>query len=158
MFSNKNTLNLILFFSIFSILFAYYVEFFLGHKPCNLCLLERIPYTLSIIIIIFYLIFKRFEKITFLILGIIFIIATLLSIYHVGIEKGFIQESPICETRSGLNILDKNELLKELQKNPISCKNVTFSIFGLSLATINTLVSFLISLITVKKFYRYEKK
>ena len=156
--NKKNILSYILYFSIFALLFAFYVEFVLGHQPCNLCLLERIPYILSIIIIIISLIFTKLEKITFIILGIIFFLATLLSIYHVGIERGLFDESSICEISSGLNILDKELLLKELEKNTISCKNVTFTILSLSLATINTFVSLIISLITFWIFYNYEKK
>ncbi|MBD1160928.1 disulfide bond formation protein B [Pelagibacterales bacterium SAG-MED15] len=156
--NKKNILSYILYFSIFALLFAFYVEFVLGHQPCNLCLLERIPYILSIVIIIISLIFKKLKKITFIILGIIFFLATLLSIYHVGIEQGFFDESSICEITSGLNIIDKELLLKELEKNTISCKNVTFTILSFSLATINTFVSLIISLITIWIFYIYEKK
>ena len=154
----KNLSNFILYFCLFSILFAYYVEIILGHKPCNLCLLERIPYGLAILIIILSSIFKNFKKNSFFVLGIIFLLATFLSIYHVGIEQGIISESAICETQSGLNILDKKQLLKELENSNISCKNVTFTILGLSLATINTFVSLLFSLITFREFYCYEKK
>ena len=112
----------ILFCSLFAILFAYYVEFVLGHKPCNLCLLERIPYILAILIIILSSIFKNLKKLSFLMLGIIFLLATFLSIYHVGIEQGIISESALCKTQSGLNILDKEQLLQELEKSNISCK------------------------------------
>ena len=114
MFENKKTLliKLIFLISIFALLFAFYVEFVLGHQPCNLCLLERIPYILSIVIIIISLIFTKLEKITFIILGIIFFLATLLSIYHVGIERGLFDESSICKISSDLNILDKELLLK----------------------------------------------
>ena len=113
---NKNILNLILYFSIFSISFAYYVEFVLNHIPCNLCLLERIPYFLTIIVIVTLLIIKKFEKFIFLILSVIFVASTILSIYHVGIEQGLIKESPICGANSGVNILDKELLLEELKK------------------------------------------
>ena len=153
----ENLQHYILFFSLFAILFAYYVEFVLGHKPCNLCLLERIPYILAILIIILSSIFKNLKKLSFLMLGIIFLLATFLSIYHVGIEQGIISESALCKAQSGLNILDKEQLLQELEKSNISCKNVTFTILGLSLATINTFVSLFFSLITMRKFYIYEK-
>ena len=113
----ENLQHYILFFSIFAILFAYYVEFVLGHKPCNLCLLERIPYILAILIIILSSIFKNLKKLSFLMLGIIFLLATFLSIYHVGIEQGIISESALCKTQSGLNILDKEQLLQELEKS-----------------------------------------
>ena len=110
----ENLQHYILFFSLFAILFAYYVEFVLGHKPCNLCLLERIPYILAILIIILSSIFKNLKKLSFLMLGIIFLLATFLSIYHVGIEQGIISESALCKAQSGLNILDKEQLLLSL--------------------------------------------
>ena len=113
---------------------------------------------LATIIIIFSLIYKNLEKISFLVLGVIFFLASLLALYHVGIEQGILSESAICETKSGLNILDKEGLLKELEKNAISCKNVNFTLFGISLATINTFISLIFSLITFWKFKNYEKK
>ena len=152
----KKTIKSILFFCIFTIIFAYYVELILDHKPCNLCLLERIPYILTVVIIIFLFFYRNSEKISFGLIGLIFLSATLLSLYHVGIEKGIFEESSVCS--SNLDILSKEELLKDLTNEKISCKIVTFTIFGLSLATINAFVSLIISLITIKIFLNYEKK
>ena len=154
----ENLQHYILFFSLFAILFAYYVEFVLGHKPCNLCLLERIHYILAILIIILSSIFKNFKKLSFLMLGIIFLLATFLSIYHVGIEQGLIAESFVCGSNINTTIIDKTEILKQLKNKPISCKDVTFSVFGVSLATINTFISALIMIITFTIFIKYEKK
>jgi len=154
----KIELNIILFFSIFALLFAFYVEFILGHKPCNLCLLERIPYVLAIILTILVSIFKKFEKTTFFLFSLIFFIAAFLSFYHLGIEQGFIEELGICSLNKELNSLNKEDLLKELNNNPISCKDVTFWLFGLSLATINTIISIIIAVITFMIFINYEKK
>ncbi len=152
----KKTIKSILFFCIFAIIFAYYVEFILDHKPCNLCLVERIPYILTIVIIIFLFFYRNSEKISFGLIGLIFLSSTLLSLYHVGIEQGIFEESSVCS--SNLDILSKEELLKDLTNEKISCKIVTFTIFGLSLATINAFVSLIISLITIKIFLNYEKK
>jgi len=154
----KIELNIILFFSIFALLFAFYVEFILGHKPCNLCLLERIPYVLVIILTILVSIFKKFEKTTFFLFSLIFFIAAFLSFYHLGIEQGFIEELGVCGLNKELNNLNKEDLLKELNNNTISCKDVTFWLFGLSLATINTIISIIIAVITFMIFINYEKK
>ena len=154
---NKVTLNIILVFSIFVLIVAYFIEYFLKHEPCNLCLIERIPYIFSITIILICLFLKKFEKITFLLLALIFIFGTIISFYHVGIERGFFEESFLCNLRNEINILTKEDLLKELQKKIISCKNVDFTIFGLSLASINTIVSIVLSTITFKKYINYEK-
>ena len=154
---NKIILTLILIFSIFTLSTAYFIEYILKHEPCNLCIIERMPYIFSIVIIISNLIFKKFEKITFLFLGLIFIIATIISFYHFGIEQGFFKESFVCNLGNNILNLSKEDILKELQEKTISCKNVSFTIIGLSLATINTIISVFLSVITIKLFLNYEK-
>ena len=154
---NKTILNLILLFSIFALISAYFIQYILGHQPCNLCLIERIPYILIIIVIILSFIFKKYEKIYLISLSLIFISASLISFYHFGIEQGFIKESLVCDLSNQGNNLTTEDLLKELKEKTISCKDVTFRFFGLSLATINTIISFLLSIILVKKILNYEK-
>ena len=154
---NKTTLNLILLFSIFALLAAYFIQYVLGHQPCNLCLIERIPYILTIIIITLILIFKKFEKIFLLLLTLIFVAATLISFYHFGIEQGFIKESLVCDLEAQTNSFTKEDLLKELKTKTISCKDVTFKIIGLSLTSINIIISLILSVITLKLFLNYEK-
>ena len=154
---NKITLNLILLFSIFAILAAYFIQYVLGHEPCNLCLFERIPYFFSIIIIFICLLIQKFEKITLIILSLTFFAATLLSFYHFGIEQEFIKESLVCDLNSLNNELSKEALLNQLKKMPTSCKDVTFKVFGLSLATFNIFISLILSVMTIKNFLTYEK-
>ena len=120
MINRKTTLHLILLFSIFAISAAYFIEYILGHQPCNLCLIERIPYILSVSIIILNLILKKFEKLTLVFLSLIFIFATIISFYHFGIEQGFISESLVCDLGSKNVNLSKEDLLKELKQKHIS--------------------------------------
>ena len=157
MIHQKTTLHLILLFSIFALSAAYFIEYILGHQPCNLCLIERIPYAISIIIIIICLFTQKFEKITLIILSITFFAAALLSFYHFGIEQGFIKESLVCDLNNPGNELSREALLNQLKEMPISCKNVTFKIFDLSLATFNVFISIILSAITIKIFLNYEK-
>jgi len=154
---NKAILSIILLFSIFAIFAAYFIQYVLKHEPCNLCLLERMPYLASIIIISFCLLFKKFEKISLIFLSLVFFSATLVAIYHFGIEQGFIKESLVCDLNNGSNNLSKEALLNQLKKMPVSCKDVTFKIFGLSLATFNIFISLILSIITIKLFLIYEK-
>ena len=154
---NRITLNLILTFSVFALGAAYFIQHILGHKPCNLCLIERVPYIFAVLIIILTLILKKFEKLFLVFLSLIFMFATIISFYHFGIEQGFIAESLVCDLGNKSVNLSKEDLLKELQQKPISCKDVSFRIFGLSLATINTIISFILSIITIKLFTNYEK-
>ena len=154
---NRITLNLILIFSIFALGAAYFIQHILGHKPCNLCLIERLPYIFAIIIISLGLILKKFEKAIIILLILIFITATIISFYHFGIEQDFFKESLVCNLDSSITNLSKEDLIKELQQQTVSCKDVSFRIFGLSLATINTIISLILSVITIKLFLNYGK-
>ena len=154
---NKNTLKIILVISIIALASAYFIEYILGYKPCNLCLIERLPYFLAILFILTGFIINKLEKIILIKLSLIFAAATILSFYHFGIEQGFFNESLVCISNNEINNLTKEDLIKELQKEIVSCKDVQFTFLGLSLATINTIISFILSVITLKLFLNYEK-
>ena len=157
----KNSKNLLIkfifFVSIIALVSAFFIEYILGHQPCNLCVLERIPYLLAIIIVLFNYKFIQFEKIFILILSIIFLAGTILSLYHLGIEQGFIEESLVCDLKNVSNLLSKEEILKQFQEKSVSCKDVTFKIFGLSLTSYNILISLLISIGAGKIYFNYDK-
>ena len=154
---NKTLFNLILLFSIFALIAAYFIQYVLKHEPCNLCSIERIPYFFSIIVISICLFAEKFEKISLIILSLIFFSATLIAFYHFGIEEGFIKESLVCDLNNKSNNLSKEALLNQLNEMPVSCKDVTFKIFGLSLATFNIFISLILGVITTKLFLTYEK-
>ena len=153
----ESYLKLIFLISLVSIISAYFIEYILGHQPCNLCLIERIPYVLSIILIILNYFFKKNEKFIILLLIIIFAFSLIISLYHFGIEQGFFEESTVCGLKNSAEIISKDELLKQLQEKNISCKDVTFRIFGLSLTSINILISFILTGVLTKIFIYYEK-
>ena len=155
--SNKLLLNGILAFSIFSLSIAYFIQYVLGHKPCNLCIIERIPYIAAIILISLIFILNRYQKIISSLILIFFIFGALVSFYHFGIEHGFFSESLICELSNNKPI-NKEELLSQLKMAEIiSCKDVTFRFLGLSLATINTIISLILSGIMIKVIKNYGK-
>ena len=155
--SNKLLLNGILVFSILSLSIAYFIQYVLGHKPCNLCIIERIPYIAGIILISLIFILNKYQKIISSLILIFFIFGAVVSFYHFGIEQGFFSESLICEL-SNIEALNKEDLLNQLKKAKIvSCKDVTFRFFGLSLATINTIISVILSGIMIKVIKNYEK-
>ena len=156
--NSKNLLiKLIFLVSIIALVSAFFIEYVLGHQPCNLCVLERIPYLLAIIVVLLNYKFIQFERFFILLLTIIFLAGTALSLYHLGIEQGFIQESLVCDLKSGSNLLSKEEILKQLQEKNVSCKDVTFKIFGLSLTSYNILISLLITIGAGKFYFNYDK-
>ena len=151
------TTKLVFIISIIALTSAFFIEYVLGYQPCNLCILERIPYLLAIIIIILNYKFLHFEKYFILSLTLTFLVATALSLYHLGIEQGFIKESLVCELNNRSNLLSKEDILKQLQQKNVSCQDVTFKIFGLSLTSYNIIISLLISIITAKIYFNYDK-
>ena len=159
MVKNKKNLllKLILLISIIALISAFFIEYILGHQPCNLCILERIPYFLAIIVILLNYKFIEFEKFFILFLTIIFLFGTTLSLYHLGIEQGLIQESLVCDLKSGSNLFSKEEILKQLQEKSVTCKDVTFKMFGLSLTSYNILISILITFSAGKIYFNYDK-
>ena len=157
----KREKNLILVFILFFVslvlISAFVIEYGFDHQPCKLCLYERIPYFLSILLIIKILFIKKYEKITLLILSLIFVGSAALAFYHFGIEQGFFSESLACTTGDLSKTLSKEELLQQLKQNNISCKDVSFRILGLSLAAINTIFSLVLSVIFIRLFVNYGK-
>ena len=154
---NNLILIVILFFVSLVLISAFVIEYRLEHQPCKLCLYERIPYILSILLIIKILFVKKYEKITLFILFVIFIASIVLAFYHFGIEQGFFSESFACKAGDLSGALSKEQLLEQLNKNSISCKDVSFRVLGLSLATINTILSIILSVIFLKLFLNYAK-
>ena len=155
--SNKFILNAVLVFSILSLLIAYYIQYVLGHKPCNLCIIERLPYLAAVILISLVFILSKYEKILLSVVLLFFIFGAVVSFYHFGIEQGFFSESLVCDLGNSKN-LSKDELLNQLKNSTVvSCKDVTFRLFGLSLATINTIISIILSGIIIKVVKNYGK-
>tara|TARA_Y100000992_G_scaffold162260_1_gene108745 strand:+ start:593 stop:1087 length:495 start_codon:yes stop_codon:yes gene_type:complete len=156
-FKIENYLKIVFFVSLISIISAYFIEYVLGYQPCNLCLIERIPYALSIILIILNYFFKKNEHFVVLLLVLIFSFSLIISFYHFGIEQNFFKESTICGLKNASEIISKEELLKQLQTKTLSCKDVTFKIFGLSLTSINIIISLFLVILSIKTFANYEK-
>ena len=147
----------ILAFSILSIFSAYFIEYVLGHKPCKLCLYQRYPYFVSVFLILNILVLKKYVKLILLTLALVSFFGSAIAFYHFGIEQGFFNEAQICEAKNFDKNLSKEELLKNLKESTISCKTVTFRVFGLSLASINTILSFILFGIFAKLYKNYER-
>ena len=149
--------KIIFIISLFSIIAAFFIEYALGHQPCNLCLMQRIPYGLSIFLIILNYLLRKNEQFVILLLILIFSFSFLISFYHIGIEQGFFTESSVCGLNNKSEIISKEEILKQLSQKTISCKDVTFRIFGLSLTTFNIVISLFLSILLISMFRNYDK-
>ncbi len=156
----RKKINIFLIFILFalslSLISAYIIEFGLGYKPCKLCIYQRFPYIISILLILSILFFKKNIKVHLLMLGVISLLGSILAFYHFGIEQGFFNESIVCESQNLQKDLSKQDILKQLKQNTVSCKNVDFTLFGLSLASINAIFSFILFIIFIRLYRNYE--
>ncbi len=82
----------------------------------------------------------------------------LLSLYHLGIELGFVEESSVCKVKNISELLSKDEILQQLAEKSVSCKDVTFKIFGFSLTTLNMIISFLLTITLIFNKLAYGNK
>ena len=153
----ENFIKIIFLVSFVSIISAYFIEYVLGHQPCNLCLIERIPYGMAVVLILLNHFFIKNERFIILLLILVFAFSLIISFYHFGIEQGIIEESAVCGLKDASNIISKEELLRQLQVKNISCKDVTFRIFGFSLTSLNVLTSLILVIFLSKIFRNYEK-
>ena len=133
--------------SIFTLISAVYIEYSLGVKPCKLCLYQRVPYIAAIFICFFG--YSNLKKNLWIyLLSLTFLVSLILSGYHAGIENNIFSEFSGCKVNN-LDVISKEDLLKLLTNNIPNCKDVTFEILGLSLATINIIISGLILIISI---------
>ena len=151
----RNFFIVIFSLSFFSLAAALYIEYVLGIKPCILCIYQRIPYAIALLISVCAF-FINNKKILLVILALTFILSALISGYHVSIEKGFIEPIFSC-TSDNINALEKEEILKSLNNIQPNCKDVDFSLFGISLATLNLINSFVLTVVIVY-ILNYAKK
>ena len=151
---NKKFYFLVIFLiSLLSLIIALYIEYVMGIKPCKLCLYQRIPYLISLLIsFLGYMYIKRPLWIYLSLL--VFFLSIIISGYHVGIENGIFEELKVC--KNNLDILSKEDLLNSLKNQNIPCKEVPIKLFGLSLATINLILSLTVVVVTIV-FLRYAK-
>ena len=156
-FKIKTYLSLIFLLCLISVIIAYFIEYILGHQPCGLCLVERIPYGLGLILIILNYNLIKNERFILFLLILTFVFSLIISFYHFGIEQGFFEESSVCGLKNALNIISKEELLEQLQAITVSCKDVTFKIFGFSLTVFNMIISLILIIYLTNFFKNYEK-
>ena len=151
----KNFYLIILSISLISIISALYIEYILNYEPCKLCIYQRLPYVAAIFASFIGYYYSTNDKILIIII-MIFTISAIISGYHFGIENNLIEEISSC-TNDSLDISNKSKLLESLSKSmPVDCKDATFKIFGVSLAAINTILSILIVIFSIRTL-TYEK-
>ena len=153
--NRKNFYLIILSISLISIISALYIEYILLYQPCKLCIYQRLPYLAAIFVSFIGFNYSNNDQILIVTI-IIFALSAILSGYHFGIENSVFDELSAC-TNGSSDILNKSKLLEALNKSlPVNCKDATFKILGISLAAINTILSILIVVFSIRTLV-YEK-
>ncbi len=153
--NRRNFYLIILIISMISIISALYIEYILQYEPCKLCVYQRLPYMAAIFISFIGFNYSSNDKIL-IVLIMIFVLSAIISGYHFGIENNLFDELSACVSDS-LDISNKSKLLESLnQSMPVNCKDATFKILGVSLAAINTILSVLIVIFSIRTL-TYEK-
>ena len=151
----KSFYLIILSISLISIISALYIEYILNYEPCKLCIYQRLPYITAVLVSFIGYYYSANDKILIITI-MIFAISSIISGYHFGIENNLIKEISSC-TNNSLDISNKSKLLDSLSKSmPVDCKDATFKILGVSLAAINTILSILIVIFSIRTL-TYEK-
>ena len=134
--------------SIAAIGSALIAEYYFFLEPCKMCLKQREPYYAIIVLFLLFLIFRWQKNIWFFIVVQISIIYGLFySVWHVGIENKILPGPSGCS--GGLELTNNASSLKDqiMSKAVVNCEDIIWSMFGLSAATINSLLLFLIFII-----------
>ena len=137
----RNWTALLFVISIISISSALIAEHFFSLQPCELCLKQRHPYYLILICLVFVFLLKGLSKIwLYLVIQFASIYGLFYSIWHVGVENKILKGPTGCST-----MLTSSESVSDLKaqilsKQVISCDEVIWSFFGISAASINTVV------------------
>ena len=153
--SRKNFYLIIFFISLISIISALYIEYILQYEPCKLCIYQRLPYIAAIFVSLIGFNYSNNDQIL-IVITMIFALSAIISGYHFGIENNIFDELSACANDS-LDISNKSKLLESLnQSMPVNCKDATFKILGISLAAINTILSILIVVFSIRTLV-YEK-
>ena len=129
---------------------AFYLEYFQGALPCDLCITQRwfhgsiIAYSFIIILIINKTLISY--KLLILVGSILWLSSSIAGLYHFGIEMNFWTGPDGCSSNIDFS---KDTLTYLLNTSPIKCDEVMFEILGLSLAGWNALASFFIFLLAI---------
>ena len=155
-FLKINLFNKILAIIVFtSVLFSFFLEFFLNLIPCKLCLYQRYLWLFLLLACILNLKQSSESRYIEIIITITLCAIITLSFYHSGIEFGFFNNIISCtsENNETVNSIEELDFLIRNTKN-MDCAFPKFKIFNLSLSNLSFLFSTSLLLFCLKKYNR----
>ena len=122
---------------------AYAFEYLANLQPCVLCIYQRIPYAVAIGLMLLTIILRKHSQaifILFIAASVVFAVGSAIAIFHIGVEQQLWQGTPECG--NFINTASVEALRKQLLAQPIvRCDEVAWSLFGISMAGYNFLIS-----------------
>ena len=149
--------HIIFLISFLILISVYIIEFFFDLPPCKLCIYQRIPYFIMIFANLLFIKFK-FQKKFVLCNTILFSLSAFISLFHSLVERGIVNYELGC-TSSNQEFSNIEDLRAFLEQVPIvKCNEILFSLYGLSFANMNFLISLFFAIISVYLFKSYGRK
>ena len=155
-FLKINLFNKVLAIIVFiSVLFSFFLEFFLNLIPCKLCLYQRYLWLFLLLACILNIKQSSNSKYFEIIITFTLCAVITLSFYHSGIEFGLFNNviSCISENNETANSIEELDYLIRNTKN-IDCAFPKFKIFSLYLSNLSFLFSTGLLLLCLKKYNR----
>ena len=147
----------IFFVGIIALGIAYYVEFFYGLQPCNLCLYQRVPYGVAMALALAMLYKPKMAALIVMTTSVVFFFNAILALYHVGVEQHLWVSVSGCQSQliEEVNVNVLKELLQ--QEGQKTCDSVEWSVFGISMAGYNTIISSILSAVCFYEFLKVRR-
>lgn len=127
---------------------AYSAQFIGGLRPCILCLYERIPWLVTGALMLVTILMQfsgPARRGILLFAGLLMLAGAGLGGYHVGVEQGIFQPPTTCSATATPSTLSELKALLETTMPP-RCDEISWSMFGISLAGYNALASLVVGL------------
>ncbi len=156
MIKETHILIIVFIFSLTAMSFAFILQYVYGYNPCKLCIYQRIPYYLILVLGIFYFFTKKYFKYVYLSLIVLIIFELAISGYHSLTTFGIIEYTG-CEAASLPT--DINKLKEELMSNSLisNCSDANLPYFGIPLSVYNFLFSITFLILVILNAYKKEK-
>ena len=150
------------FLCVVAISSALIAEYFFHILPCQMCLNQRYPYYFIIsIFIVFYFVNKTSSIWLYIFTELAVLYGLFYSVWHVGIEQNLLTGPSSCSGKleEGSSVNDLKEQI--LNQAIISCNEISWSMLGLSAATLNSFLLILLLLfntIFISMIYKVDEK
>jgi disulfide bond formation protein DsbB len=119
---------------------ALFFQYGMGLPPCPLCIWQRWPHGIAIALVLMALLLPGVAPLAVPLTMLALLVGAGIAGYHVGVEQGW-WESATCGAPD-ITGKSASELLQALQAAPlVPCDEVVWSLFGISMAGWNGLVS-----------------